>query len=108
MPASEMPYGLIRKLSNAFWVEFYCERVLRSAGFAPDDRAQRDFHKPRFALNYCRSGDIRRPYGGFNCLTSKRNFALVFALNGEAHNGFEYFLCPPSITRAPFALKSSE
>ena len=33
MPVSEMPYGLIRKLSNTFWVEFYCERVLRSAGF---------------------------------------------------------------------------
>ena len=58
MPVSEMPYGLIRKLSNAFWVEFYCERVLRSAGFAPDDRAQRGLREPRFALNYCRSGDI--------------------------------------------------
>lgn len=80
--------GLFASFQTLFGSNFIAKGFSVQPGFAPDDRAKRDLREPRFALNHCRSGDIRRPYGGFYCLPSKRNFALVFALYGEAHNGF--------------------
>lgn len=80
--------GLFASFQTLFGSNFIAKGFCVQPGFAPDDRAKKDLRKPRFALNHCRTGDIRRLYGGFYCLQSKRNFALVFAFNREAHNGF--------------------
>ena len=36
-----------------FGSNFIAKGFCVQPGFAPDDRAQRDLHEPRFALNHC-------------------------------------------------------